>query len=83
MLTSQAATRRRFLQTSTATAAAGLLLPSPSTALATQSANDRPIFATIGLRNQGWSITQKTLKFADFAALADVDSNVQIGRAHV
>jgi predicted dehydrogenase len=76
MPTLQATSRRRFLQTSTATAAAGLLLPSPSTALASQSANDRPIFATIGLRNQGWSITQKTLKFADFAALADVDSNV-------
>ena len=73
---SQATTRRRFLQSSTATAAAGLLLPSPSTTLATDSANDRPVFATIGLRNQGWAITQKTLKFADFVALADVDSNV-------
>ena len=43
---------------------------------AIQSPNDRPVFATIGLRNQGWAITQKTFKFADFAALADVDSKV-------
>jgi predicted dehydrogenase len=28
------------------------------------------------LRNQGWAITSKSFKFADFAALADVDSNV-------
>ena len=34
------------------------------------------MFATIGLRNQGWAITSKTFKFADFAALADVDENV-------
>jgi predicted dehydrogenase len=40
------------------------------------SALDRPVFATIGLRNQGWAITQKSLKFADFAALADVDAKV-------
>jgi len=38
--------------------------------------NDRPVFATIGLRNQGWTITSKSFKFADFAALADVDENV-------
>jgi len=41
-----------------------------------RSANDRPIFATIGLRNQGWAITSKSFGFADFAALADVDANV-------
>ena len=35
-----------------------------------------PVFATIGLRNQGITITSKSLQFADFAALADVDSNV-------
>ena len=43
---------------------------------ATKSLLERPVFATIGLRNQGWSITQKSFKFADFAALADVDANV-------
>ncbi len=26
-----------------------------------QSANDRPVFATIGLRNQGWTITASHL----------------------
>lgn len=41
-----------------------------------QSPNDRPVFATIGLRNQGWSITDKSTQFADFAAFADVDANV-------
>ena len=41
-----------------------------------QSPNDRPVFATIGLRNQGWTITEKSFKFADFAALADVDANI-------
>jgi predicted dehydrogenase len=34
------------------------------------------VFATIGLRNQGWTITQKSFPFADFAALADVDAGV-------
>jgi predicted dehydrogenase len=41
-----------------------------------QSPNERPVFATIGLRNQGWTITSKSFRFADFAALADVDENV-------
>jgi predicted dehydrogenase len=40
------------------------------------SPNERPVFATIGLRNQGWTITDKSTKFADFAAFADVDANV-------
>ncbi len=34
------------------------------------------MFATIGLRNQGWAITSKSFGFADFAALADVDAHV-------
>jgi len=55
---------------------ASVILPWGSRASGFQSPNDRPVFATIGLRNQGWSITQKTFKFADFTALADVDSNV-------
>lgn len=69
-------TRRRFLQTVAAAGAASLMLRSPNRALGYQAPNDRPVFATIGLRNQGWAITQKTFKFADFAALADVDANV-------
>ncbi|WP_436298057.1 Gfo/Idh/MocA family protein [Stieleria mannarensis] len=56
--------------------AASVLPSSSNRAFGLESANDRPVFATIGLRNQGWTITQKSFKFADFAALADVDSNV-------
>jgi predicted dehydrogenase len=68
-------TRRRFLQQLSAAATAGPLLAShPLAAIA--SANDRPTFATIGLRNQGWTITSKSFNFADFVALADVDAGV-------
>jgi predicted dehydrogenase len=76
MSISRQTTRRRFLQGVAAAGAASILLPSTNRALGFQSPNDRPVFATIGLRNQGWAITQKSFKFADFAALADVDSNV-------
>jgi predicted dehydrogenase len=55
---------------------AGIALPSTNRALGYESPNDRPVFATIGLRNQGWAITEKSFSFADFAALADVDSKV-------
>jgi predicted dehydrogenase len=55
--------------------AAGAVLPAAQ-AFGFKAANDRPVFATIGLRNQGWAITSKSFKFADFAALADVDSKV-------
>jgi len=76
MSNSPRTTRRRFLQTVAATGAASIVIPSTNRAFGYQSANDRPVFATIGLRNQGRAITNKTFKFADFAALADVDSNV-------
>ena len=57
-------------------AAIAAVLPAlPRTAVAT-APGERPVFATIGLRNQGWTITQKSLEFADFAALADVDAGV-------
>jgi len=69
-------TRRRFLQGVAAAGAASFVLPSAGRAFGFQSPGDRPVFATIGLRNQGWAITRKTFKFADFAALADVDANV-------
>ena len=59
-----------------AAGAASIIVPSTNRALGYQSANDRPIFGTIGLRNQGWAITNKSFRFADFAALADVDSKV-------
>ena len=68
--------RRRFLQSATAASATLALGPAVKRAYGFQSANDRPVFATIGMRNQGWAITSKSFRFADFAALADVDSNV-------
>lgn len=69
-------TRRQFLQGVAAAGAASLLLPGHPRAFGYQSPNERPVFATIGLRNQGWAITSKSFRFADFAALADVDANV-------
>jgi predicted dehydrogenase len=76
MSTSRQTTRRSFLQGVAAAGTASVLCPSANRAFGYQSANDRPVFATIGLRNQGWAITSKSFKFADFAALADVDANV-------
>ncbi len=75
MSVSRQATRRSFLQGTAAVGTAAVLGSARPRALG-QSANERPIFATIGLRNQGWTITSKSFKFADFAALADVDANV-------
>lgn len=70
------ASRRQFLQGIAAAGAAGILLPSSHHAFGFQSTSERPVFATIGLRNQGWEITNKSFQFADFAAFADVDANV-------
>ena len=68
--------RRRFLQTASAVAAAGAFAGSGRRAPGREAANDRPVFATVGLRNQGWEITNKSTRFADFAAFADVDATV-------
>lgn len=76
MATSRFTSRRQFLQGIAAAGAASILLPSANRAYGFQSASERPVFATIGLRNQGWAITSKSFGFADFAALADVDANV-------
>ncbi|MEW4530922.1 Gfo/Idh/MocA family oxidoreductase [Maioricimonas sp. JC845] len=76
MPASRQTSRRQFLQGVAAAGAATILIPKGERAYGFQSANDRPVFATIGLRNQGWTITNKSFKFADFAALADVDANV-------
>jgi predicted dehydrogenase len=65
--------RRRFLQGAAAGGFA-ILLPAGGRSLA--AAAERPVFATIGLRNQGRVITRKSLPFADFAAMADVDAHV-------
>ncbi len=76
MSTSRQTTRRSFFQGMAAAGAASVLCSSTNRAFGYQSPNDRPVFATIGLRNQGWAITSKSFRFADFAALVDVDSNV-------
>ncbi|HHK43012.1 MAG TPA: Gfo/Idh/MocA family oxidoreductase, partial [Planctomycetaceae bacterium] len=68
--------RRQFVKGVAAAGAAGVILQSGQRAHGYRSANDRPVFATIGLRNQGWAITSKSTPYADFAALADVDANV-------
>ncbi|MEM8665991.1 MAG: Gfo/Idh/MocA family oxidoreductase [Planctomycetota bacterium] len=68
--------RRRFIQGTAAVGASGMFFGSVRETLGQNSPNDRPVFATIGLRNQGWAITSKSFKFADFAAMADVDANV-------
>lgn len=76
MSTTCQTTRRQFLKAVAAAGGAGLMFPAAQRAFGFRSANDRPVFATIGLRNQGWAITSKTVPFADFAALADVDAGV-------
>ena len=68
--------RRRFLSRTAASGALAAMLPAARYAVGRESPSDRPVFATIGLRTQGWSITEKSFKFADFAALADVDAGV-------
>ncbi len=68
--------RRQFISGIAAAGAIASLPSSRARAIGYRSANDRPVFATIGLRNQGWAITEKTFKWADFAAFADVDANV-------
>jgi len=79
----QRSSRRRFLRGAAAGVAAGGVLPAAvrgpaggGLARAAESPLERPVFATIGLRNQGWAITSKSFAFADFAALADVDAGV-------
>ncbi|MFN7734400.1 MAG: Gfo/Idh/MocA family protein [Pirellula sp.] len=68
--------RRSFLQGVASTGVAAAFLPTLGRAAGYVSPNDRPVFATIGLRNQGWTITSKSFKYVDFAALADVDAKV-------
>jgi predicted dehydrogenase len=57
-------------------AVGGFTILLPRAGRSRAAAADRPVFATIGLRNQGWTITSKSFPFADFAALADVDADV-------
>ena len=76
MTSAHTTSRRQFLGNIAAAGAAGVLYSSADRAFGYQAANDRPVFATIGLRNQGWAITEKSFRFTDFVALADVDANV-------
>ena len=76
MTTPTRISRRRFTATATAGGLGFFAAPLLRASDAAASPNERPVFATIGLRNQGWVITDKTFRFADFAALADVDANV-------
>jgi len=68
-----APSRRRFLQ---GAAAGGFAIILPAGGRSLAAAAERPVFATIGLRNQGRLITRKSFPYADFAALVDVDSRV-------
>lgn len=76
MTTPRHPSRRQFLQGLAAAGTASILVSSANRAFGYQASSERPVFATIGLRNQGWAITSKSFRFADFAALADVDANV-------
>jgi predicted dehydrogenase len=76
MNTSKNLSRRGFLHTTSAAACVGYFAGTSSVSRGQNSPNERPVFATIGLRNQGWAITDKSTKYADFAAFADVDANV-------
>lgn len=76
MAWSRPTSRRSFIQGAAATGVAAAFIPSLQRAYGYRSPNARPVFATIGLRNQGWAITSKSFQFADFAAFADVDEKV-------
>lgn len=76
MTTRRRTNRRNFLKTAAAAGSATMLPALTSSVLGAASPNERPTFATIGLRNQGWSISQWALEIGDVVALADVDSNI-------
>ncbi len=57
MSTTHKTTRRQILQGMAAVGAASILPSASNRAVGFESANGRPVFATIGLRNQGWTIT--------------------------
>ena len=68
--------RRNFLQAVAAAGSATMLHSASGRVFAADSPNERPVFASIGLRNQGWVITRSALEATDVVALADVDSNI-------
>ncbi|QDT08204.1 Gfo/Idh/MocA family oxidoreductase [Planctomycetes bacterium K23_9] len=68
--------RRDFLQGAAAVGTATMFHSATSQVFGAESPNERPAFATIGLRNQGWVITRSALAATDVVALADVDANI-------
>jgi predicted dehydrogenase len=76
--TPSTSTRRDFLKTSVAAAAAGSAVPyfaTASRALAYQAANDRPRIGCIGVGSMGSGDAQGHANFGDILAVCDVDAN--------
>jgi predicted dehydrogenase len=76
MISKRKLSRRNFIKTTGALTATGFFMGTTAVSRGQDSPNERPVFATIGLRNQGWVITDKSTQFADFAAFVDVDAGV-------
>ncbi len=76
-MTKPTATRRRFLQTSAAAAAAGFTAPywftSARSAAAEESKNDRPIVGCIGTGDRWNGLYKGIMQHGDIVAVADVD----------
>ncbi len=71
-------TRREFLRSSAAWAAAGTVTPyffTASRAKAQESKNDRPNIGAIGMGGQGTGDTHSAARFGDVVAVCDVDLN--------
>ena len=75
---SQKKTRRDFMQTTLAAAAASSMpywfFRDPAEAKAFQSPNERPIIACIGTGDRWNAVGPNALKFGDCVAVCDVDS---------
>ncbi len=73
-----ASTRREFLRSSVALAAAGTVTPywfTSRSAKAQESKNDRPNIGAIGMGGQGTGDTHSAARFGDVVAVCDVDLN--------
>ncbi|MCH7726732.1 MAG: Gfo/Idh/MocA family oxidoreductase [Planctomycetes bacterium] len=71
-------TRREFLKTSAAAAAAGSVIPylsSSRKAFANSAPNDRPRIGCIGVGSMGTGDARAHARFGDILAVCDVDSN--------
>jgi len=81
IMTESRISRRSFLQTGSAAAAAGALTPYFFTTNAEaqdlpRSANDRFRIGSIGMRYQGSVVAEKTLPYGDIVAICDVDREI-------